>query len=714
MTKTSPHSPLLVPGRNCWRQERAGRIAFLVDGDAYFRAVRAAAARARHSIFILGWDIDSRMELVPEGADDGLPEPLGDFLDALTRQTRQLHVYVLNWDFAMLYAPDREFLPGYKLGLRTHRRFRFELDGAHPVGSSHHQKVVVIDDALAFVGGLDLTSCRWDTPEHRPDDPRRRDASGDACTPFHDIQAAVDGAAAAALGELARERWRRATGKKLSASESAQRSDPWPDSLPVDLADADVAIARTEPEYDDYSGVMEIKCLLLDMIGAAEQRVYLENQYFSASSIAEALATRLAEPAGPEVVMVSREREEGWLEDSTMGVLRARSHQRLLEADAHQRYGFFYPRVPGLGDSYVNVHSKVLIVDDELLTIGSANMNNRSMGFDTECNLAIEARGEERVRDAIRALRHRLLGEHLGTSAEKIAACEQQAGSTLAAIKELNTGERTLEPLEPEISEELEEWVPDEEFIDPEQPIEPERLAAKLMSRETRASTTGRALVGAGLLALLVGLAAAWQWTDLGEWLAPERLGSIGEAIKGLPGAPLLILGAYLVGSLLMVPITLMIAATTLVFGPWLALAYAFGGSLFAALVTFGLGQFFGRATVRRLAGSRLDRLSRELGRRGFLSILTVRVVPVAPFTVINLVAGATHISLRDFVLGTVVGLAPGIIGMVLFIDRAVAAIRDPSPWAFVVLGGVLALIVAGVLVLRRWLRGRAADGKAG
>ena len=126
---------MLEPGRNCWRLEQAGRVAFLVDGAAYFSAVRAAAAQARRSIFILGWDIDSRMRLVPEGADDGLPEPLGDFLNALAKRSRKLRIYILNWDFAMLYAPDREVLPRYKLGWRTHRRVRFELDGAHPVGS---------------------------------------------------------------------------------------------------------------------------------------------------------------------------------------------------------------------------------------------------------------------------------------------------------------------------------------------------------------------------------------------------------------------------------------------------------------------------------------------------------------------------------------------------------------------------------------------------
>jgi phospholipase D1/2 len=165
--------PILHPGRNCWRLARAERVAYLVDGAAYFAAFRAAAVRAERSIFIIGWDVDSRTVLVHEPPEDGLPDKLGEFLDALVQRRRSLHIQVLDWDFAMLYALERELLPIYTLGWRTHRRLRFQLDDRHPIGGSHHQKIVVIDGAVAFVGGIDLTIRRWDTSEHRPDEPRR-------------------------------------------------------------------------------------------------------------------------------------------------------------------------------------------------------------------------------------------------------------------------------------------------------------------------------------------------------------------------------------------------------------------------------------------------------------------------------------------------------------------------------------------------------------
>src|SRR6185437_9244660 len=120
---------------------------------------------------------------------------------------RGLRGCILSWDFAMLYAFEREWLPVYKLDWRTHRRLHFRLDGRHPPGASHHQKVVVIDDAVAFVGGFDLAHRRWDMPAHRANEPRRVDPYGATYAPFHDVQLAVDAEAARALGDLARERW---------------------------------------------------------------------------------------------------------------------------------------------------------------------------------------------------------------------------------------------------------------------------------------------------------------------------------------------------------------------------------------------------------------------------------------------------------------------------------------------------------------------------
>ena len=148
---------IIAPGRNCWRTARANRIAWLIDAAAYFSAFREAVKRARRSIFILAWDIDSRAVLVPDGSPDGWPATVGELLNRVVSERRGLHAYVLDWDYPVLYQTDREIATAYSLGWRTHRRLKFRMDGEHPVGGSHHQKLVVIDDAVAFVGGLDLT-----------------------------------------------------------------------------------------------------------------------------------------------------------------------------------------------------------------------------------------------------------------------------------------------------------------------------------------------------------------------------------------------------------------------------------------------------------------------------------------------------------------------------------------------------------------------------
>lgn len=702
MSEGDPSRSILEPGRNCAQLARAQRVAFLVDGAAYFAAFRAAALRARHSILILAWDIDSRIRLAPDGAPDGMPESLGDFLDVLVKE-RGIEIWVLDWDFAMLYAADRELLPVFKLGWRTPRRLHFHLDAAHPIGASHHQKVVVVDDAIAFAGGLDLTHGRWDTPEHRPDHPHRRLPGGGAYRPFHDVQVAVDGEAAAALGELARERWRRATGKTIPAP-AASGNDPWPADLAANLTDVDVAISRTEPSYRNRPEVQEIKHLYLDAIAAARRHLYIENQYFCAGAIGDALATRLEEDDGPEVIVLSRKGDSDWLEESTIGVMRARLHRQLRDADHRRRYRSFYPHVPGHGDRFVNVHSKLMFVDDELLTIGSANLNNRSLGLDTECNLTIEARGERRIRRAIAGLRRRLLAEHLGNSEETVAAAEEATGSPLAALAELRGGDRTLEPLEPTVSSELDDLIPAGTYLDPERPVQPERLLADFLPEEQHTPAKRRLLGLAAVLVTLLGLAAAWRFTPLGDWLDLDRLVGAAEVIRELPATPLLVLGIYVLAGLFVVPVTLLIAVTALVFEPLIALAYSLTGTTLSAVATYGLGRAVGRQAVRRVAGSRINRLSQQLGKRGLVAVILARLVPVSPFSVVNLVAGASHIRFRDLVLGTLLGIFPGAIATVLFIDRVVAAVRDPSAGTFAVLAGIVLVVVAGALALRRWL----------
>ena len=700
---------ILERGRNCWRIAHADRVAFLIDGDAYFNAFRTAAARAQHSILILGWDVDSRTVLTFDAPNDGLPLMLGDFLYALVQRRRALRIHVLDWDFAMIFALEREFLPIYTQSWRSHRRLRFHLDDRHPAGASHHQKIVVIDDEIAFVGGLDLTTRRWDTPGHHASDARRVDPSGQAYVPFHDVQMMVDGDAAAALGRLARERWRRATGAELRVPEDGLSGDPWPDAVAADLTGVDVAIARTEPGDGDREGVQEVKQLYLDAIAAARRWIYFENQFFASAAIGDALAPRLAEADGPEIVIVSRLRGGGWLEQNTMEVLRSRLLRRLCDADRYGRLRIYYPENRDLGDGdCIQVHSKLMLADGAFLRIGSANVANRAMGLDTECDLAIET-GGPREGAAVDALRDRLLSEHLGVEPAAVAEAIRRNRSLIAGIEALRGRKRTLEPLDISLDPELDKLVPDAAMIDPERPVDADQLVSEFVPREGRPHAGRRIAVFAAFIIAVAALAAAWQWGPLASLLDQDALEQAAGWIRSSSLTPLWILLAYMAASLAAIPITLLIVATALVFGPLTSFAYALTGSLAGAALGFAVGRVVGRRTVRAVAGRRLNDLSRRLARRGVLAIVAVRVLPVAPFTVVNLVAGASYIRPRDFMLGTLIGMAPGLVAVTLFSDRLLSVLHDPSPLAIGTLAAVVMLIAAAAIAAHRWLGHRTA-----
>ncbi len=685
--KGTARERMLLEGSTCWRRERAQRVALLVDGEDYFEAVAAATARAQSQILMLGWDFHSRVRLRRNGGGDSLPDQLAARLDAIVEHRKGLEIHILGWDFAMIYALEREMLPLYRLGLLTHRRVHFRLDGRHPAGACHHQKIVVVDDALAFVGGFDLTSCRWDTRDHRATDSRRSDPGFPEYGPFHDVALAVDGEAARALGELARERWSRATGERLPAPTA--RGNPWPSELKPDLREVNVGIARTEPHYESRPEIREVEALYLQAIRQARHSIYLENQYLTAARVGDVLVQRLGETDGPELVIVGPRVCSGWLEESTMGLLRARLLDRLRDADRFGRLRVFYPVVPGLGDQAINVHAKLMIVDDRLLRIGSANLSNRSMGLDTECDLAIEADDDPKTRTAIDRLRNDLLGEHLGVAADQVAKAIAEKGSLGAAIDDLRGGPRTLEPITDALPDWADEVVPETTLFDPEKPIELEKMIASFVPEDVPdLDRPLRWRVGASLLAI-AGLAIAWRWTPLGDWITPESLVSVTSWLQQHPGSPLAAGALIAIGSCLMVPVTVMIVAAGMVFGWLMGFATALGGALLGAAAGYAIGRVLWRDVVRRVGGRRLNSLSRILGRRGVMSVALVRIVPVAPFTVVNIVAGASHVRLRDCLLGTLLGMAPGTLALTVFADSATLAIRRPG-WATIL--GVVAL----------------------
>jgi phospholipase D1/2 len=697
---------LFKTSQNCHRLATAHRAAVVIDGADYYRALHQAFRRAESSIFIVGWDLHSEVRLVRDNGADGYPEKLGALLGRLADEKPQLQIYLLSWDFAMIYAMEREFFPSYKLKWRTHKHVHFGLDGHHPVGASQHQKVVVIDDALAFVGGLDVSQWRWDTSQHHPQDDRRVDPGGQSYPPFHDVQMAVDGPAAAALGNLVRERWTRSEGDLRDFSDPAEDSDPWPSCLTPDFHNIKVAIARTLPAYKDQPQVREVRQLYLDSIAAARHSIYIENQYLSAHCIGEALEARLKEKDGPQVVVVMPEQTGGWLEQHTMDVLRARLVAQLQAADHHDRLRIYYARLAEKPHCALMVHAKVMIVDDHFLRIGSSNLSNRSMGFDSECDLAMAADpNDSDLSEKIAGIRLRLIAEHLGRNPDEVAQAIKTHGAIIPAIESLRDGARTLMPLSAELPAEVDEWVPESRLLDPEKPVPPDELLDLFVSPEQQPAAFRHALKIFFLIAIAASLAVLWRWTPLGDYVDLASARTLAAWIKAQPLAPLLVAGVYVAGGLVALPVTLMIIATVVVFGTWLGLLYALAGSWLSAVVVFGIGRWMGRDAVRRFAGSLLNRLSKKLSESGFLTVVTFRIVPVAPFSVINLIAGVSEIRWRDFALGTLIGLFPGVVAVALLADRIAASLRHPDLGQVAILLASIFLVGLGLAGLRRWVK---------
>jgi phosphatidylserine/phosphatidylglycerophosphate/cardiolipin synthase-like enzyme len=461
-----------------WRFARASRAHVVIDAAAYFALMQQAMLGARQRIHMIGWDFDTRVRLGPGRkwwngpSRKTYPARLGAFVIWLCKRRPGLQVRVLKWNFGAL-----KFLLRGSMILDLVRWFftpgiAFKFDSAHPLGCSHHQKIVVIDDAFAVCGGIDMTSDRWDTPEHLEDDPRRRRPYGARLYgPWHDLSMMVEGDAAAALGELGRTRWSNAGGAPMPPC-LPQEDSAWPATLKAEFRDVEVGIARTRAAWGGHGELREVEDLFIEHIRRARRFIYAESQYFASRAVAEAIAEKVAEPDPPEIVLINPESAEGWLEQTAMDGARVRLCHAIAARDHRQNFRIYIPY--NAAGTAIYVHSKMMIVDDEVVRIGSANMNNRSLGLDSECDLFIDAARPRNghAAAAITSLRHRLLGEHCGLGAERVARELADGGSMIALLERAPRRGKRLEPFVLRPLTDTEKAVADNTLFDPERPEE--------------------------------------------------------------------------------------------------------------------------------------------------------------------------------------------------------------------------------------------------
>jgi phosphatidylserine/phosphatidylglycerophosphate/cardiolipin synthase-like enzyme len=389
------------------------RVAVLIDGEETFRAAWDAIRNAKYSVWLVDWAMSTNMALV-RGADTATVPPAhgpdGDGYkvhDLLTDVANRVDVRVLVWSGSLIFRPYA-FVARRELKRlrRGNPRVQGQVDKHIRFSHCHHQKTIVVDGRIAFVGGLDMTDFdvdRWDTTQH----PVRAGLN------WHDLCLRLEGEAAADVARNFTERWQAVTGEALQVPAPAPQT-PSPGAVPVQ-------IVRTIPAglYPFAPrGEFGIAWAYQQGIRHARQFIYLENQYLWSPAVVNELIAALQRVKDPafRIVLVLPARPNIGKNDTDVHV------QRLREADAGQgRVHFFslYTAGPDKKRSWIYkpiyVHAKVAVIDDAWCTVGSANLNQRGLEGDSEINVQIPDGA------LARELRLRLWSEHLGLPRETIA-----------------------------------------------------------------------------------------------------------------------------------------------------------------------------------------------------------------------------------------------------------------------------------------------------
>jgi phosphatidylserine/phosphatidylglycerophosphate/cardiolipin synthase-like enzyme/uncharacterized membrane protein YdjX (TVP38/TMEM64 family) len=719
---------LFSEGRNCWRATQAACASVVVDCGNYYRDLYESICKAKHSIFVLGWDIDSRIELIRGERARGLkcPPVFFDLIQAKAAENPELMIYLNRWNYSLFFAQERESFSEFRWRRNSPENIHFCLDSAIPNGGCHHQKVVVVDDEVAYCGGMDVALGRWDFRDHHTWNPNRVDPGGGfhahdrvSFGPYHDIQMAVSGPAAAALAELVRDRWRIAAGYDpvpLRKTGGVQPPPTWPDSDPPDFYDVSAAIALTRPPMLGAPPLHQAERLYLDMIAAAENFIYIENQFLTHEPLAEALNRRLHEKPGLRALLVSCDLPHGVMEKKAMWTARTRFRDILERGGLESRAVIATPVSIENGETApVRVHSKAMIVDDRYLRIGSSNLSTRAMRLDTECDLVLEGR-DAATRARIARVRTDLIREHSGHEAGYIDQAVD--GGQVAKLLEIRPGSRQHlirvndDAFRDEALASLARKV-----ADPGGPFIPPELTIPNHYPGTRRNWSFWLFSAMPAFLTILGLALMWKFTPAAIYADPAKLAPLMAALKASPGAALAVVGVMALAEYAMFPLVVMNAGAAAAFGASEGFALSMIAAMITAAMGFGTGRLMGMRLLRLMTGSVVDRVDNFIRRGGILSMAVLRSVPIAPFNAVNLGLGISRVTFGVYMAGTFLGLAPGTLVTSLAGHSLAEFWRHPDARSLglVALAALCWVVVVTVIhfLVRRWqdmyFRGRRA-----
>jgi phospholipase D1/2 len=683
---------IFQPPKNCWQVTAAAHATPLVDCANFYRALHRAICQAQHSIFIVGWELDSTVRLLrgKEESAGEAPSVASELLAWKALRNPKIKIYLLRWESSLAFVDERELMAEITWASKTPENVHICLDNIVPMGGSQHQKIVLIDDELSFSGGMDIARQRWDERDHLPDQPERTDRSG-PYGPYHDVQIMMDGPIAFHLAHLVRWRWQRAAGYQALPlrifSQTGEKPVPsWPKNWPILFENMDCAIARTLPQMEDHEEVHEIRQMYLDLIPQAENFIYIENQFVTYKPIAEALNQQLKAKPHLQVLLVSSFNPQGIFESKALWTGRIEFKKILYNGIEPSRVKMVFTKIDdNSGKAFCKrIHAKVLTIDDRYLIIGSANINNRSMSLDSECDIVFFAADSEKQKK-ITLFRNDLIGEHAGRTAEEIAAIftlekpleelMKPAAANRYCFEEINDSQFINQSFQAVAKK----------FADPDEPLAPLRNPKKNLF-----------LIGSIILVFAIFI-SAFLLNRRNQWLSIESIQMFLDTSRHSKWAFPVVCLAYVIGGFVLFPVTVLSLLTAATFGAFWGTIYATGGALASGALMFGIGHLAGFRVLRRLLGERIRKLDYHMREAGILGIALIRFLPLAPYSLVNLAAGMSSVRFVDFMLGSLLGFLPTLAIKGFVGDAILQSMIKPTPRTTIYLiFGVLAwLLVA-------------------
>ncbi|QPG06122.1 VTT domain-containing protein [Salinimonas marina] len=720
----SNSNSIFQQGENCWVSSKASFAAPLIDCANYYKALHSSIVKAKHSIFIVGWDIDSRIRLIrgEDEANSEAPSVISDLLAWKAEQNPELNIYLLRWDSSLAFFAQREMWAKEVWDEKTPDNVETVLDDTIPMGGSQHQKIVIIDDEVVYSGGMDVSTNRWDTRDH-PVESAERDGPDGEYGPLHDVQAVYAGPLVKDFAELVRWRWLRvAESQPIDIREGAKNAldDPlpaaWPPAYQPWFEKVDCALARTIPFMDEVEPVQEVRNMLLDLINQAERVIYIENQFTSRQEIAEALNSRLKACPDLNVIIVSSYEPKGRFECEAFWASRIEFKKILFNDIDPARIIMSYSSISDeqSRSAYKRIHSKVMTIDNKYLVIGSSNLSNRSMTLDTEIDTVFYGNTEHNQQH-IEKVRDDLLAEHTGRDLATTAELMQEAMPARAIIENQRAHGYILTQVNDEIFTEQSSDNLFRSFSDPEEPLiaMPTLDGQSMPVKNPRRRTI---MIGLGVLVIaLLGGLMFWASQSI-SWLSADSINAFLEKSRGTYFALPTVLLVYLVGGLLFFPVTVLSIAVAAVFGPIWGPIYGILGALLSSASMFGVGKLLGNAGLKKIGGPKVEAVDQKLKSSGVVGVAAIRMLPIAPFSLVNLVAGISSIGLFQFLMGTFLGMFPPMIAKGLVGDSITQIFRNPSPQTISYLvGGIVlwGLMIWGSQKFARWYQERKQKEKA-